>query len=257
MKAMIKKIELKKFMNNYYLKIILSDIEGHTFIIDKPFSSNPINFRKQVFGIMTACDCYDLMRLTTDSPIYKNVIGYYMNGLKIFENEKGEWFSYNSNKGEYICDKIEQNKLKLLETMIEQNVFSIEKLEGTIANIESRSGTFSLLFNGKCTSTFYTCGQQIYYGFGYPISIGDPSNIESTKRAAKTYTSFIVNLMKFYGIDDLLYFGGNIDKFPIVDVTLNNNKVDLITNPNTGLGFSINEKYKFISLSDRKKQKIK
>ena len=257
MKAIIKKIELKKFINNYYFKITLTDVNNHDFIIDKPFFSNPINFRKQVFGIMTVCGSYDLMKLATNKPISKKVIGYYVDGLKILENENGDWFAYNLNKGEYTCDKMEKNKLKSLETMIKQNVFSMTKEEGNISNIESRSGIFSLLFDAKRTSTFFVCGQQIYYGFGDPINIGNPNNIEQTKRAAKIYTSFIVNLMKFYGIEDLLYFGGNVDKLPIVEVTFNNNKIDSIINLDTGLGFSINEKYKIINTTDIENKKTK
>lgn len=73
MKAIIKKIELKKFINNYYFKITLTDINGYTFVIDKPFLSDPISFRKQIFGIMTVCNSYDLMKITTDNPVSKKL----------------------------------------------------------------------------------------------------------------------------------------------------------------------------------------
>lgn len=258
MEAVIKKVELKKFINRYYFKITLMDTNGNTYVIDKPFLSDCVNFRKQVFGIMAACGSYDLMKLATDRPVSKKVVGYYMNGLKILENENNEWFSYDLNKSEYTCNKLAKNKLELLETLIKQSNPSMVKEVGNIENIESRSGIFSMLFTGKSASTFYICGQQIYYGFGYPINIGDSENQENTKIAAQIYTSFIVNLMKFYGIEDLLHFGGNTDKLPVVEITLNNkNEIDSITNPNTGLGFSINKKYDIFNVSEIEKEKTK
>lgn len=73
MKAVIKKVELKRIVNKYYFKITLSDDNGNIFVIDKPFLSDPINFRKQVFGIMAACGCFDLIRLATNNPISKKL----------------------------------------------------------------------------------------------------------------------------------------------------------------------------------------
>lgn len=58
-------------MNKYYFKIELTDINGCVHVINKPFLSDAINFRRQVFGIMSACGTYDLMRLATDEPVYK------------------------------------------------------------------------------------------------------------------------------------------------------------------------------------------
>lgn len=254
MEAIIKKIELKKFINKYYFKIYLTDINGYNYVIDKPFLSSAINFRKQVFGLMSACGSYDLMTLATNNPVHKRIVGYYMNGLKILENENNEWFSYDLNKSEYTCDKIAKNKVELLESLIKNNISSMTKDEGEISNIESKSGIFSLLFNTESTSTFFLCGQQIYYGFGYPINIGDPNNIEYTKEAAKIYTSFVVSLMNFYGINDLLHFGGNTDKLPVVEINFNNNnEIQTITNPTTGLGFSINKGYNIVNIFDKEK----
>jgi len=56
MKAIVKKIELKKMLNKYYLKVTMESQEKE-YVLSNPFLSDPINFRKQVFGILSACDC--------------------------------------------------------------------------------------------------------------------------------------------------------------------------------------------------------
>ena len=199
---------------------------------------------------MSACDCYDLMRLATDEPVYKKVVGYYKNSLIILESENDDWFAYNVNKTRYICTKLAKDKLELLKTFT-NNTSSVTKDLGYIEKIESKSAIFSMLFTGEFASTFYNCAQQIYYGFGYPIYLGDEDNMESTKRAAKIYTSFIVSLMKFYGVNDLLQLGGNIQKLPIVEINVNaNREIDLMVNPNTGLGLSIGKDFEIVNYND-------
>lgn len=66
-----KKIKLKKLINRYYFRIELVDENGGTHILDKPLLCDYINFRRQVFGIMSACGSYDLMELATTNPIEK------------------------------------------------------------------------------------------------------------------------------------------------------------------------------------------
>lgn len=257
MEAIIKSVELKKIVNRYYFKITITDIVGNTYVIDNPLWSDPISFRRQVFGIMTACGTYDLMKLATNTPIPKKIIGYYANGMKILENEANEWFSFKSNKAEYECEETDEIQRKAMQIIIENNNNKIDKSIGSIEKISSASGVFLLFFRGEHLSTSYVCGQQIYWGFGEPITIGDPKKIKIARNFAKIYQTFIVSLMKFYGINDLLHFGGTIDKLPIVDITLNNNKVDLITNPSTGLGFSVSKKYNYIDSFNLEKGKNK
>lgn len=258
MKAVINKVELKKIFNRYYFKITLTDINGCNYVIDKPFISDPISFRRQVFGIMSACGSYDLMRLATDNPVSKKVVGYYINGLKVLENEKNEWFLFDSKTDEYVCELTNEVRKKAMDIIIEEVGRECGiKAEGTINSITSRSGVFSMLFTGEHIGTYFTCGKQIYYGFGEPINIGAPNDKEGSKRNAGYYQSFIVNLMKFYGIDDLLHFGGICDKLPIVEINFKNDKIDSITNLNTGLGFLLNEKYKFVNIFDTKKTRVK
>ena len=92
MEAIITKIELKRFFKTYYFALELRDSNGKAYIIDKPFCNDEIQFRRLVFGIMSACNQFDLLRLGSDSPVYKSVKGYYNNGLEILENESDEWF---------------------------------------------------------------------------------------------------------------------------------------------------------------------
>lgn len=89
MQAIIQKLELKNFLNRHYLKVELLDDNGVKRNLDNPFLSDDINFRKQVFGILCACDNFDLMRLATNNPKQRKMIGYYQNGLQILENEMG------------------------------------------------------------------------------------------------------------------------------------------------------------------------
>lgn len=256
MQAVIKKIKLKKFINRYYFKIELKDLDGRTHVINKPLLSDPINFRKQVFGIMSACGSYDLMKLATDKPNAKKVIGYYKNRLQILENEKKEWLTYDNKNGKYICYQSYKEKYKILKKLIAQNIANVSIDEGRIQSIKSESGIFSLLFSGDFGSTFYMTAQ-IYYGMGYPLNIGNEKDTDVVKRAAQNFTSFIVCLMNFYGIDDLLQFGGNVDKFPVVEITLNNNEIDSITNPNTGIGLFITKKYDIVNINELEKSKSK
>lgn len=246
MEAFIKRIELKRILTNYYLKIELSDIEGNTYIVGNPFFSNPIQFRKQLFGIMSACNCFDLMRLATDDPIPKNAIGYYKNRLLILENSNQEWLKYDKEKELYVCQKKDKNLMKVLEQLIEYNLTEMDISVGEIRNIISESGVFLVSFWNNNRRACFTTGQ-IYYGFGHPINIGDENNTKGSQESARMFTSFIVSIMKFWGINDLLHLGGNIERYPQVEIRINDkNEVEEIVNPETGKGLAINNGYKII-----------
>ena len=47
MLAVIKKLQVKKIINSYYIKIELTDLEGYNYVINKPFLNDEINFKKQ------------------------------------------------------------------------------------------------------------------------------------------------------------------------------------------------------------------
>ena len=103
----------------------MRDSNGKAYIIDKPFCNDEIQFRRLVFGIMAACNQFDLLRLGSDSPVYKSVKGYYNNGLEILENESDEWFSYNKKTGTYFCGQSLQNLKDLYKIDSERNAFDV------------------------------------------------------------------------------------------------------------------------------------
>ena len=256
MEAIIKSIKLKNVFNRYFFVIELQDINGITYYVDKPFLSDSINFRKQVFGIMAACNQFDLLKLGSNTPLYKDVVGYYSNGLKILENDQDKWFTYDSRTSRYFCE-CSDNKIKeLFKVVSERDVFDTFVKKGKIESIKSQSGVFQIFFKSDSVSAFMNTGQ-IYYGFGYPINIGDSSNLNDIKRSSENFQSFIVNIMKFYGIDDLLMFSGKADINPLVDIVISKNKVVNITSLETGMGISIGKNYDIINVfkpSFQKKQ---
>ena len=89
MEAIIKKLKLEQINDNYRIKIELLGSDKQNYIIDNTLINDDINFRKQLFGIMCACNCFDLIRLATNNPVIKKVVGYYKSGLQILENKKG------------------------------------------------------------------------------------------------------------------------------------------------------------------------
>ncbi len=248
MKAEIKKIELNKLMNREYFKIILES-QKKELILSNPLMSDPINFRKQVFGILTACNCYDLMRLATENPIRPKAIGYYCKGAgyRILENMDGKWLLLDPKKGMYLYKNAENETKELIKAAEKEHIDTISMDEGTIESIMSASSIFSILFkgNGGTSSSMQT--GQLYYGFGSPINIGNNASQNKKLKSAKMFKSFIVCLMKLFNEKDLLKLGGNIEKYPEVEITLDHtNKVSSIRNPITGLGFSIGKSYEII-----------
>ena len=97
---------------------------------------------------------------------------------------------------------------------------------------------------------------QVYYGVGYPIGIGSAKDEEKVKVSALLFQSFILNIMKFYGVDDLLKLSWQMDKYPIVDITFDKNKVKYITSLETGIGFSIGKSYEIINVFEPEKVKL-
>jgi len=228
---------------------------GNEYIVDKPLLSDSINFRKQIFGIMAACNTFDLMCLATNNPMLKKVVGYYINGLQILENESKMWLTYDKQLKKYTCNKIDKNKLELFKKLIINNLANIFIENGQIEKIISQSGCFQMLFNSKGFASFYVT-KQLYYGFGYPFNTNE-GNLKDIKTSSIFFTSFIVSLMKFYQIDDLLYFGGKIEKYPKVELKLDeNNKVTSITSPVTGLGLFISKSYEIVNIENDAQKRL-
>ncbi len=255
MEALIKEMKLKSILNRYYFRLQIQTVDGKVYHVDKPLLSDPINFRKQVFGIMAACNQFDLLRLSSDTPIYKDVIGYYSNGLQIIENEQNKWFSYDKKQSAYFCDESSQRVKELFSTAINRRIPDVSIDKGSIESISSGSGVLQIFFKSNGLGTFMNTGQ-VYYGFGYPIGIGSTEDIEGIRIASLSFQSFILSIMKFYDVDDLLKLSGRVDKYPIVEVTFDKNKVKSITSMETGMGLSIGKKYEIINVFDLEKQKM-
>lgn len=255
MEALVKEIKLKSILNRYYFRLQIQTVDGKVYHVDKPLLSDPINFRKQVFGIMAACNQFDLLRLSSDTPIYKDVIGYYSNGLQIIENEQNKWFSYDKKRSVYFCDESSQSVKELFSMAINRRISDVSIDKGSIESISSSSGVLQIFFKSNGLVTFMNTGQ-VYYGFGYPIGIGSTEDIEGIRIASLSFQSFILSIMKFYCVDDLLKLSGRVDKYPIVEVTFDKNKVKSITSMETGMGLSIGKKYEIINIFELEKQKM-
>lgn len=254
MEAIITKIKLKKMFKNYYFALELHDELGNVYVVDKPFCNDEIQFRRMVFGIMAACNQFDLLKLGSNNPMYKEVKGYYYNGLEIIENNLDKWFLYNKKNGTYFCSESNKQIKELYDIAAKKNPFDVFVKQGRIESIISGSGVFQVFFNSNGVGTFMNTGQ-IYYGFGEPIGIGDPNNGESVKIATSAFQSFILSIMEFYGVNDLLELSGNVDRYPLVDIIVDGRKVTSITSLETGMGISIGKEYKIVKVLEHDHKK--
>ena len=125
----------------------------------------------------------------------------------------------------------------------------------SVESISFGSDVLQIFFKSNSLGTFMNTGQ-VYYGLGYPIGICSAEDIEGIRIALLSFRSFILSIMKFYGVDDLLKLSGRVDKYPIVEVTFEKNKVKSITSVETGMGFSIGKKYEIINVFEFEKQKM-
>lgn len=248
MEAIIKSIKLKRILNRYYFYIEIQDVEGNHYNIDKPLLSDPVSFRKQVFGIMAACNQFDLLKLGSDTPIYKEVTGYYSNGLQVLEDESGKCFIPDKKTTLYCCEDMNQSFKELFNIAVARKLPNVSIDKGRIESIRSASGVWNIFFNSDGLGTFMQTLGQIYYGFGYPINIGSTENKESIKRASLSYQSFILSIMEFYGVDDLLKLAGKVDNYPVVEIAVDKNRIVNITSLETGMGFSIGKNYEIINV---------
>jgi len=250
MKAIINKIEINKDNELNHILVSFASPEG-TLTLDS--SVDDVTFRRQVFGLLSACGSYDILKIASLSPKPLEIAGYFNNNsLKILENKEGNWLTYSKNEEKYICVTPSTKQRKEIETMLSANI-GLEKIKGTIESIKSESGVFSVLFNG---GSFYThfVTNQIYYGFGYPLYIGREEDIEGVKTSSKMFASFIMSLMDFYNSKDLLKLGGNPNQFPEVDIEINElGSIETITNPENGLGLSIKEN-KIININEKERK---
>ena len=77
MKAFIKEIKLIKLYNNHsYFKVKLEDEYGNKIGTFGKKISNAIDFRTELFVIMSACNCFNLLKILLNNPQTKEVIEY-------------------------------------------------------------------------------------------------------------------------------------------------------------------------------------
>ena len=162
MEAKITSIKLKKLDNNHsYWVITLIDKHDKILeVLDIPRLSDSVNFRKQTFGILSAINCFDLLRLFTENP---NNLRIYISEdfskkIEYVKNLKGDIFRFDGDN--YVFDKS-----KKIFRFVKKNS---DEIEAEIESITSASGVFNLRINAGVFTTFYSTGQ-IYYGFGYPF----------------------------------------------------------------------------------------
>ena len=62
------------------------------------------------------------------------------------------------------------------------------------------------------------------------------------------FQSFVLSIMYFYGVDDLLHLDGKTDYYSEVEVTVIKGKTTSITSSETGMGLSISKNYKIINV---------
>ncbi len=219
MKAIIKSIQLKKMKNgNSYFKVSLYD-EFNNYIgsFGSDAISDAVSFRTELFGIMGACNCYDLLNLSNNDKSEKEIIYYSNNtGVKFLRNKK-DYYLYQLSNGNYICEKIDPATEDLLN-----NTNVIDHSYGKIESISSKSGVFMTRIDSESSSISYLTGQ-IYYGFEYLWGKGE-YNLDGIVTASNSYKTFVESILTFYETSDLLKLNGNqVEKYPIVDVVLDKN----------------------------------
>ena len=208
MEAIIESIELVKINNKRsYFKVKLVDEQGNLigYFGDSKLS-DCINFRKQLFGILAACDCFDLLRLSSDEsnflPIYlefdscdriDSIINLDGDGLSFFED------------GKYVV-----NKYNL------KNIDSSEN-RGKIISVTSESGVFIVTVTTEHYVTSYVT-RSLYAGFRFPWDWYD-SKVEPyyTNLSATMFKTFVESILQIYKTNDLLKLSRcDVIKYPKV-----------------------------------------
>lgn len=234
MQAFIKSIKLKKTKNRQsYLSASLCDEQGHyigTFGNSK--ISDPVNFRTFLFGIMGACDCFDLLKLSANSPKEKEIEYYYLpNDSKIIINENNLALAKHTNGG-YFCSKLDPRLERLCELK------KVPREKGHITHIKSASGVFLIGINSRCGFTNFVTNQ-IYYGFSYLWGKNENRKQEDIRLASAWFQSFIESVLKLYNTNDILKLNGpSIEKLPSLQAILDNNG-SIIALTNTDKTFTL------------------
>lgn len=185
-----------------YFQLNLRDQENNQIgVFGSPYLTTPEDFRKETFGILSAINCQDLLKLggnyNWEIPIKFKCDS--RDNVNELINEKGERF-HISNKGEYQTESLVDD---------EREVFS-----GKITQITSASDTFTIQIESENFTTHYVTGN-LYYGFGYPL-LSKTNNETVKSMACSHYKSYLENILKFLGQDDLLRIGGEPSVLPSI-----------------------------------------
>ena len=221
MEAMIIRTDLIKTKKGHYFNVELMDKLNNKYTFGRPGSSDPMNFRMQVYGIMNACDEKDLLSLTTHNPKYLNVSLFTLDGVRYIERD----------------DKVFYYDPKSRLYRFENETHEVEHKDKCLINtINFKDGEIRMVLETELGYKIYKTGKIDYM-----------EGIKS-RETAHTYSSFIVSLMKLYNKKDLLLLGGNIEKYPEVDIKLNTDgSVKRLSNPYTGKSLYISNMYEIKS----------
>lgn len=248
MEAYISKMEfIRTNKDNCYWR--LTFVDGNNNYIgtySNPNISDEINFRKQTFGILSACNCYDLLNLSSNDSIPLSIFFKKKpyGGVEALINQSGQLLSLG--EGIYETEKV-------------WNIFNKKRAiksyeSGEIRSISSGSGCFSIWIKHAYYSTFYVTGQ-VYYGFGFPITIGLDATIDDIKRSSKLFTSFIESILKLYDTNDLLDLSRNKNNFPKVNIDIDDlGNITSIYNQETGMTLTEQNSSYHITKENRKGQ---
>lgn len=189
----IKYVKVSKFFG--YFKVTLIDQNANYLgTFGNLNFGDPENFRKETFGILSACNCYDLLTLGGKSVIPLEVS---------VENDEFEKVKSITNKSGITLYKTSPMMYEIKKDFL-YNLKNHEKeLKMNIDGIISKSGTFEIFLIGKSFGTFYTTGS-IYYGFGYPFYTPEELDKDGLLISMVQFQTFITSILKLYKTDDLL-----------------------------------------------------
>lgn len=249
MDGYISSIKFKKIDSKHcYWLITVLDKNGNVIgTFGNPSISDRKNFRKQTFGIMSACDNFDLLTLATNDPheleiTYKEKNMY--GGVKSIKNKRHETF-FNDNQ-KYV--------LKRNFNPFARN--DKDDIKATIECISSESGVFTIRVNSGYIVTHFVTGQ-IYYGFGENFPGGTMANQGDVSEMEDSYQSFIESILKLYHTNDLINLGRNITFYPQINIEQDENG-KIIEIGNKEKNFRLREvEDEYIISNEKEKIKIK
>lgn len=186
MKAKIKYVKLLEEDGDYGFEVALSTEEG-----TKKFGgiTDKSSFRKLFFGILSACNNYDLSDLS-------RVKGRKISAIIERQNTFNQRIASIGNKSKFLIndknDGFIIKKFNYKETKLLKAIQVIQT--GKIVSIRSASGTICMVFEFKGYSQG-TTGPNLYVGMGYPLNKQTLTD-EEAEFVADYSSSYIAGLIK-------------------------------------------------------------